>query len=297
MTSAFQSILSIIVDIFEFVYIVLLVIFAPIIISIGINYIVALIKGKRRIDFTGEVTRFTPRSPNIFKTLLWDFPKRFVEDLFNKDPNNLDLYGVHLWCGKQGSGKSVGVVEWLMWLKKRYPYVKIRSNIDLTFQDGKIESWKDLIFCDNGKKGQIDFLDEIQNWFSSNESKNFPPEMLQEISQQRKQTKIIVGTTQSFQRASKPIREQVNFCHFPFTVGGCLTFVRMYEVDVDGDGKISKKFLRKLYWFVHTDELRNSYDTYHKVERLSVVGFQPRSEQLSSDTGHKTEISFKKPSK
>ena len=293
MTSAFQSILSIIIDIFEFVYVVLLIIFAPIIISIGINYIVALIKGKRRIRFTGEV----PRRSNIFKVLLWEFPRRFVKDLFNKNPNNLDLYGVHIWCGEQGSGKSVGVVEWLQYLKKRYPDVKIRSNIDLTFQDGKITSWKDLILCNNGKSGQIEFLDEIQNWFSSNESKNFPVEMLQEITQQRKQRKIIVGTVQAFQRTAKPIREQTTLLYYPFTVGGCLTFVRVYKPKLDYDGAVSKLSLRKLYWFVHTDELRNSYDTYHKVERLSVVGFQPRSEQLSSDTVHKTEISFKKPSK
>ena len=180
---------------------------------------------------------------------------------------------------------------------RRYPDVKIRSNIDLTFQDGKITSWKDLILCNNGKSGQIEFLDEIQNWFSSNESKNFPVEMLQEITQQRKQRKIIVGTVQAFQRAAKPIREQTTLLYYPFTVGGCLTFVRVYKPKLDYDGAVSKLSLRKLYWFVHTDELRNSYDTYHKVERLSVVGFQPRSEQLSSDTGHKTEISFKKPSK
>ncbi len=293
MTEAFQSILGIIVDIFGFIYIVILIIFGPIFLSIGFHYVVALIKGKRRIKFVGEV----PKRTNLFKTLLWDFPKKYVEDLFKKDPNNLDLYGVHIWCGEQGSGKSVGVVEWLLYLKKRYPHLKIRSNIDLTFQDGKITSWKDLILCNNGEKGQIEFLDEIQNWFSSNESKNFPVEMLQEITQQRKQRKIVAGTVQAFQRTAKPIREQTTFLYYPFTVGGCLTFVRVYKPKLDEEGRVSKMSLRRIYWFTHTDEIRNSYDTYHKVERLSVVGFQPRSEQLSSDSGSKTEITFKKPGK
>ncbi|MBR6695379.1 MAG: hypothetical protein IKL70_03085 [Oscillospiraceae bacterium] len=293
MTSVLQSILGIIIDIFEIVYIILLVVFGPIFISIGINYIVALVKGSRRIHFVGKIVK----RKNIFVTLLWYFPKRFIKDYFNRDPNDLDLYGVHIWCGEQGSGKSVGVVEWLLYLKNRYPEVKIRSNIDLKFQDGKITSWKDLILCNNGKKGQIEFLDEIQNWFSSNESKNFPVEMLQEITQQRKQRKIIVGTVQAFQRTAKPIREQTTLLYYPFTVGGCLTFVRVYKPKLDSEGAVEKLSLRKLYWFVHTDELRNSYDTYHKVERLSVVGFQPRSEQLSADTGNKTEITFKKPGK
>lgn len=280
----FNTLLDIIIDVFKFDYLVLLCIFGPVFISIGINYIIMRCKGYKRIPYKGTV----PKRSNIFKVLLYEFPKRYVKDLFNKNPNDLDLYGLHIWCGEQGSGKSVGVVEWLLWLKQKYPGVKIRSNINLKFQDGAITDWKDLILCNNGEKGQIEFLDEIQNWFSSNESKNFPVDMLQEITQQRKQRKIIVGTVQAFQRTAKPIREQTTLLYYPFTVGGCLTCVRVYKPKLDSDGNVKKLSLRKFYCFVHTDELRNSYDTLAKVKRLSVVGFQPRSEHLSSDVGFKS---------
>ena len=64
--------------------------------------------------------------------------------------------------------------------------------------------------------GVICCLDEMQNWFSSNQSRDFPPEMLQVITQNRKNRRVIFGTAQTFNRLSKPIREQateVRECH------------------------------------------------------------------------------------
>lgn len=51
--------------------------------------------------------------------------------------------------------------------------------------------------------GEIDVLDEIQNWFNSLQSKDFPPEMLTEITQQRKQTKMILRNKSSIYKISK----------------------------------------------------------------------------------------------
>ena len=70
----------------------------------------------------------------------------------------------------------------------------------------------------NGIYGEIDVLDEIQNWFNSLQSKDFPPEMLTEITQQRKQTKMILGTSQVFSRLAKPIREQTYMLYEPTTL-------------------------------------------------------------------------------
>lgn len=55
-----------------------------------------------------------------------------------------------------------------------------------------------LINYKNGIKGVIVLMDELQNWFSSNDSKNFPPEMLQVITQNRKNRRVILGTVKTF---------------------------------------------------------------------------------------------------
>jgi len=113
----------------------------------------------------------------------------------------------------------------------------------------------------------------VQNWFSSNQSKDFPPEMIQEITQQRKQRKIFIGTTQRFERMAKPLREQVNYIYYPMTFAGCLTVVRMCKPSVDSDGQLKKLRTVKWYFFVHTEDIRNSFDTYHKIKKQAESGF------------------------
>ena len=66
-----------------------------------------------------------------------------------------------------------------------YPKLKIATNYYYTHEDYHINHWKDIINYNNNKYGVIVVLDEIQNWFNSLQSKDFPPEMLTEITQQR----------------------------------------------------------------------------------------------------------------
>lgn len=210
---------------------------------------------------------------SFFKRLFIDFPRQFVHDRLTVDPNEFGLYGFHLFVGEQGSGKTVATAEFLRRIKAEYPLCKIATNFEYKNEDSQINNWKDLIFNNNGAFGQADVIDEVQNWFSSNQSKDFPPEMIQEITQQRKQRKIFIGTTQRFERMAKPLREQVNYIYFPTTIAGCLTIVRVCKPKVNSDGEIKDLKTRKWYFFVHDDDLRNSFDTFHKIKKQAEEGF------------------------
>ena len=216
------------------------------------------------------------------RRLFIEFPKAYVNDLFNRKPDFFPYSGVHIVCGEQGAGKTVTVAYVLREIKKLYPKVKICTNFGYKAQDDELTHWEGLVFKNNGFEGEIDVLDEIQNWFSSNESKDFPVEMLQEISQQRKQRKMIFGTAQVFERVAKPLREQAHFVYKPLTIFGCLTIVRVYKPKIDSDGQIKKTRMRTCFFFVHDEELRDCYDTYRKVERLAKGGFSPRDWQDKS---------------
>lgn len=238
--------------------------------------IVYLCKG-RKIPKRTLKSKFRKR--NIFLRLFLDFPRALARDFYNRDPDAMKIHGIYMFCGEQGSGKTIAAIQFLREQLQRYPKIKVKSNISIDFQDGKITHWREILNSNNGKIGEIDFIDEVQNWFSSNESKNFPVEMLSEVTQQRKQHKVIVGTSQVFTRMSKPLREQTKFLCLPNTIAGCLTVVRIYKPVLDDTGTmISKKFVR-MYFFVHDEELRNCYNTYEKVERLSVKGFQSAAER------------------
>lgn len=269
-----NSVLDVLFNLLQWVVYAVIAFVVPIIFMTFVFFIVGLIRGrkiprrKRKREYK-YVQRFNP-----VRIFFWDLPRQLVNDWFNRNPDGFDTYGVHIFCGEQGSGKSMAAIHFIKCMMERNPCAKLASNINLNFQDGKIEDWTQILQRNNGEEGQIIFLDEIQNWFSSNESRNFPPSMLTEITQQRKQRKIVVGTSQVFTRVSKPIREQITLLYKPMTVLGCLTIVRVYKADVNDDGTVEKLHRRRVYCFVHDDELRNCYDTFEKVERLSLKGFK-----------------------
>jgi len=217
---------------------------------------------------------------SLFKRLLKDFPNQLVLDKFNRDPDEFKEYGVHIIAGKQGTGKSITLTYMLLRYQKMYPKLKVATNYYYSKEDKHINHWKDIINYNNDKYGVIVVLDEIQNWFNSLQSKDFPPEMLTEITQQRKQRKIIFGTSQVFTRVAKPIREQTYMLYEPVTIFGCITFVRKYDITTNKDGQTDNRKYRGCFFFIQSEKIRSSFDTYRKVENLSETGFKSENEQI-----------------
>lgn len=127
-----------------------------------------------------------------------------------------------------------------------------------------------LKYVNNGKLGVIFFIDEIHLELNSLESKNIPVEVMVEISQQRKQRKHIVGTSQRYQRMAKPLREQVR----DIVACKCYFGVIQYNKYIDGDsthevnGELAYDIRRRMLWF-HSPEMYKAYDTYAKMRRYN----------------------------
>lgn len=227
-----------------------------------------------------EKRRF--KEHNFLIRLFLDFPKQLAHDLITIDPNTFREYGMHLLCGEQGSGKTTLMAYLVRKYKTVYPRVIVRSNFSCSMQDYDLTSWEELTLDTNGIYGEIDCIDEIQNWFSSNQSKNFPPDMLTIITQQRKVRRCILATSQVFTRVAKPIRENTYLMYYPFTAFGCITFVRVYKPILDEQGNLKERKLRKFFFFVHDEELRSMFDSYKTICSLLDSGFKPVSEQLTN---------------
>lgn len=220
---------------------------------------------------------------NFFRKLFIDFPKQFAYDYMTIDPNTFREYGMHLLCGEQGSGKTTLMAYLVRKYKTIYPRLKVRSNFSCTMQDYELTDWRELTLDTNGIYGELDCIDEIQNWFSSNQSKNFPPDMLTVITQQRKVRRCILATSQIFTRVAKPIRENTYLMYYPFTAFGCITFVRVYKPILDEQGCLKERKLKKFFFFVHDDELRNMFDSYRTICSLTSSGFKDTSEQMTNN--------------
>lgn len=235
-------------------------------------YVVLLIQGKR--PKKGIHIKVKPNS--IIKRLFWDFPRRYMLDNFERDPEFFRHQGLIIYEGRQGSGKTSTMIHDTMEIQKEYPLCKCITNLKYAYQDDELNDWRQLMDYKNGIRGVVVVMDELQNWFGSNQSKDFPPEMLSVITQNRKNRRVIFGTAQSFYLLAKAIRSQCIEVRECFTVFGCLTFVRRKLPILDSDGNVCEWKRRGMYFYVHSDELRNAYNTYEVIESLSKSGFKPR---------------------
>ena len=69
--------------------------------------------------------------------------------LTHREPPVFDRYGVHIFCGRVGCGKTISMIRKAEQLKKKYPKLKIYSNFMCSLSDGVIDSWEDIINITN----------------------------------------------------------------------------------------------------------------------------------------------------
>lgn len=121
---------------------------------------------------------------------------------------------------------------------------------------------------ENGTFGVIYFIDEIHLEFNSLESKSVPIEVMIEVSQQRKQRKHIIGTSQVYMRMAKPFREQIKNVVICKKILNCIQINRLVngETSREVNGELKFDTTKILIWF-HSPKLYNSYDTYAKMKR------------------------------
>lgn len=89
-----------------------------------------------------------------------------------------------------------------------------------------------------------------------------------EVSQQRKQRKHIVGTSQQFMRLAKPLREQVKNLVICRKLFNCIQFNKLIDGSTitEKDGHIQMEVKKRSIWF-HSPQMYDSYDTYKKMRR------------------------------
>jgi hypothetical protein len=233
---------------------------------------------------------------------------------FSRDhPDYFNADGLLCFAGSQGSGKTISAVNYVAKLMLMYPKCKLVTNLwlpdypiitfeqfiakqeEYTVEDIKNENLREYLFdiymrenrvflfldnddfqkYRNGEFGIIYFVDEIQLYLNSLQSKNINMDVINTVSQQRKQRIHIVSTSQVFGRLAKPLREQFS------NVILCKNYYKVLQINklIDRDsiqgessagteitGMVKKKFM----WF-HNPDYYKRYDTSYVVERGKFV--------------------------
>lgn len=120
--------------------------------------------------------------------------------------------GLWVFTGAQGSGKTLLLMHMVREIHAQYPKALIVTNISvfgipcISYQG--IEDFDKYV---NGADGVIFIIDEIQALFNSLESAKMPLSQVTVWCQNRKNRRLILGTTQRYTRMAKPVREQVTW--------------------------------------------------------------------------------------
>lgn len=188
----------------------------------------------------------------------------------NAIPFEMKVTGINIFCGPQGSGKTLSMVHYFKKIIKDYPRAIIVTNIEFNFDVPneviKYSGFEDFKI-ENGVFGVIYILDEIHLILNSLESKGVPLSILVELSQQRKQRKLILGSSQVYSRMAKPLREQIRNVIICKNYFGLLQFNYLIDAfnstEKDGELKFDKL---KTSFFFHSKEDYKAYDTYKKMD-------------------------------
>lgn len=181
--------------------------------------------------------------------------------------------GMWIFSGQQGSGKTLLMMHLVKDILEQYPNCKIVSNISI-FGVPCIpyQGIEDFDKYNNGADGIIFVIDEIHILFNALESKGMPLSTMQVWAQNRKNRRLILGTSQRFNRVAKGVREQTTWnyeCHRPL-----LNLIYSYRVldgaNYDDSGKYivedeSQKPRRNFY--IPSVSVMRMYNTLEVVKR------------------------------
>lgn len=219
----------------------------------------------------------------------------YVRRLFFPHNRVFDMYGVYLFCGRVGTGKTISMVRAAARIKKRYPKLKIYANFTCDIADETITCWEDVLYSENidengVNQGILFLFDEIHLTFDSQSWKDAPANLLEYISLQRHFHKCIFGASQVWTRVNKVIREQSDYvieCRTYF--GKRLIRNEMFsqeEYNVNGDlkgsGTRKRKHIYKRYYLA-SDKLRNMYNTDEIIGAVKIGVGVTRAEKKAME--------------
>jgi hypothetical protein len=193
----------------------------------------------------------------------------------NKEKYIFKGFGLHIYVGLFGSGKTSSMVHDSYILAKKYPQLTILTNMQLKgFPKHTniipLENFQQII---DAPHNTLILIDEISTVFNSRDWKTegIPATLLGTLLQVRKERKMLYATAQRFNHVDSLIRQITYSVRECKCILGRWNIVKVYD-GYDYELKTGNSMLKskplKFYGFIQTDFLRNLYDTVEMVQKM-----------------------------
>lgn len=199
--------------------------------------------------------------------------KDIVKYLIEKKWKYWQGFGIRMYCGYFGSGKSMLASKFVVDNYNKY-HVNVISNIPLSIPYTPLVNKSQIENCGNDT---IIFIDECNTLFNARNWKDFPVELIYQLCQNRKKKIMLIMTAPRFHLVDKSIRDVTQFvyeCH--------RTFWRVHTVQVfDGwerENAINIDMIKPLLSF--GEFARDSY--YKNYDSFAVIDNVKKEEFLSN---------------
>lgn len=190
-------------------------------------------------------------------------------------------WGIHLFTGRFGAGKSSYMVKRAYDLAFEYPQLSILTNIKLQ----NFPEWTKILPLNtatdilNAPENTLVLIDEIGTIFNSRDFSGgkaaVPKPLFQHLCQCRKRKMMIFGTVQRFNLLDKQIRDitaDVTSCHshwrYPFVRWQTAYTFDIEEYELYSENKTYKPRSLRSDLIIQTNKLRSLYDTSQLVDNM-----------------------------
>jgi len=241
-----------------------------------------------------QIPRFFKHLAEIVIYMVYDwYLYRYYRKMYD-----FNGWGVHLFTGKFGAGKTSYMVAKAYDLAFKYPQLTILTNIKLT----NFPSWTKILPLDtaqdilNAPKNTLVLIDEIGTIFNSRDFSGgkcaVPKPLFQHLCQCRKRKMMIYGTVQRFNLLDKQIRDitaDVTACHthfsYPFVRWQTAYTFDIEEYEMYCENRTYRPKIMKSDLIVQSNQVRNLYDTSELVSNMLGKEYLSDAEILANRDG------------
>lgn len=219
---------------------------------------------------------------NTIRVLIFNLPilpyyvaKDLIKYLVDKKWKYWQGFGIRMYCGYFGSGKSMLASKFIVDNYNRYN-VNVISNIPLSIPYTPLVNKSQIENCESNT---IIFIDECNTLFNARNWKDFPIELIYQLCQNRKKKIMLIMTAPRFHLVDKSIRDVTQYvyeCH--------KSFWRVHTVQIfDGwerENAINLDLIKPIstYGVFAKDSFYKNYDSFAIIDNVKKEEFLSNQE-------------------